>query len=498
MNVLLSKLKEVAISVSPMVVLVFILSFTIAPVPPLLLAQFAIGAVLIMFGLTLLLHGVDIGFLPLGSLMGKALLTSNKLSFAGIVSFILGFLITFAEPSVQVLSTQVSSVTDGFISSSLIRVFISLGAGMLLSLGITRIVKNFSMRVTISVVLGVLFLLTLFASLDMLAIAFDSVGSATGAVTVPFILAIALGASAMKRDSKAGEEGSFGLVGITALGAAFGILIINLFIDTGDDGGHITLPDTDGGSLFGSFLSEMPGVALSSLFALLPIIILFFIFQVFKFRMNAKPFRRMLIGFLYAYAGLFLFFIGVNAGFMSVGNIVGQGVAGFGNNALIIGIGSLLGMLIVLTEPAVYVFTHQIEDITNGAIKRRLVLIFLAVGVACSVGLSMLRIIVPGIMLWHYLLPGFAIAAALSFITPKLFVGIGFDSGAVAAGPMTATFVLAFSQGVSDGVEYSILMVDSFGVIAMVTMMPIIALQLLGVVYKIKSKKKGVQQNNVI
>jgi hypothetical protein len=155
-----------------------------------------------------------------------------------------------------------------------------------------------------------------------------------------------------------------------------------------------------------------------------------------------------------------------------------------------VGAGFILGMLIVLTEPAVYVFTHQIENITNGHIKRRTVLIFLAIGVAFSVGLSMLRIVIPGIMLWHYLLPGFGAAAVLMFITPKLFVGIGFDSGAVAAGPMTATFVLAFTQGISESVEHSNVLVDSFGVIAMVTMMPIIALQILGIIYKLKLRRK--------
>ena len=496
MNVLISKFKEVVISVAPMVIFVFILSFTIAPVPSMLLLRFMIGASFIMMGLTLLLHGVDIGFLPLGSLMGKALLTSNRISFVGIVSFTMGFFITFAEPSVQVLSTQVSSVTDGLISAMLIHVFIAIGAGIMISLGITRIVKNFSMRVTIGFALVALFVLTLFASSDMLAIAFDSVGSATGAVTVPVILAIALGASAMKKDSKAGAEGSFGLVGITALGAAFGVLIINLFVSTEDAAGSISMPDGYADSLFGPFIAEIPGVALDALLALLPIIIMLFVFQKLKFRMHSRAFRRMLIGFLYAYAGLFLFFIGVNAGFMSVGNVVGRGVVEFGSNAVIVGVGAVLGMLIVLTEPAVYVFTHQIEDITNGAIKRRLVLIFLAVGVAFSVGLSMLRIIVPGIMLWHYLLPGFTLAGISMFITPKLFVGIGFDSGAVAAGPMTATFVLAFSQGVSEAVEYSVVLVDSFGVIAMVTMMPMIALQVLGIIYKIKSRKSGVQKSD--
>jgi hypothetical protein len=176
---------------------------------------------------------------------------------------------------------------------------------------------------------------------------------------------------------------------------------------------------------------------------------------------------------------------------MGMGNIIGHGVASLENNVLLVGAGFILGMLIVLTEPAVYVFTHQIENITNGHIKRKTVLLFLAIGVAFSVGLTMLKIVVPGIMLWHYLLPGFAASAILMFFTPNLFVGIGFDSGAVAAGPMTATFVLAFTQGASIAVEHSNPLVDSFGVVAMVTMMPIIALQVLGVMYKLRLSRSG-------
>jgi hypothetical protein len=490
LNALLTKFKEVLVAVLPVVILVIILSLTVAPIPLVPLIRFIIGALLIMIGLSLLLHGVDLAFLPLGESMGSTLLQSNKLWFVIIVSFILGFLITFAEPSVQALSEQVSDATYGVLASTLVRAIIALGAGALLSIGMSRIVKNFSIRVVLCIVLGTAFLLTLFAP-DMLSIAFDAVGSATGAVTVPFILALALGAAAMKKDSISAEEDSFGLVGTTALGAVFGILILSLFVDSG--GGEAIAHEAVSAaqaSLIGPFFIEMPGVALDSFLTLLPIIVLFFIFQKFKFKMQKSALQRILFGFVYAFAGLFLFFVGVNAGFLEVGLMTGQGLAEFGSRPLIVGVGFILGMLIVLTEPAVHVFTHQIEDITNGHIKRKTVLVFLAIGVSFSVGLSMLRIVVPGIMLWHYLLPGFTIAAVLMFLTPKLFVGIGFDSGAVAAGPMTATFVLALTRGTAYHLEGADPLIDAFGVIAMVTMMPIIALQALGFIYKQKLKRK--------
>jgi hypothetical protein len=245
-------------------------------------------------------------------------------------------------------------------------------------------------------------------------------------------------------------------------------------------------------SLLGPFFSELPSVALESLIALLPMVAILMIFQKASFHLHKRPFARMLLGFVYTYIGLVIFLVGVNAGFMSVGNSIGQSLASFDNKTILIGLGFLLGMLIILSEPAVYILTEQIESVTSGYVKRKTVLATLSIGVAFAVGLSMLRIAIPEIQLWHYLVPGFFIALLLTFFVPKVFVGIAFDSGGVASGPMTATFVLAFAQGASDAIESSNILTDSFGVIAMVAMTPLIALQILGLVYKFKSRKKGV------
>ncbi|MCL2099246.1 MAG: DUF1538 domain-containing protein [Oscillospiraceae bacterium] len=496
MNALMMKFKDVFFAVFPVVVLVVILNFIVAPLETVLLIRFFIGALLLIAGLSFLLHGVDLTFLPLGDNMGDALLKSDKLGLVVIISFVLGFFVVFAEPSVQALAEQVAEAAGNIVSTVLIRIVVAAGAGVLMALGMMRILKNFSIRILMSIILAGALVLSFFAP-DMLAIAFDSVGAATGAITVPFILALAKGASAMNKDSKTAEEDSFGLVGTTALGAVFGVLILSLFISAGDTV-ESSAALTGSGSVFDPFFAEIPAVALDSMLTLLPIILMLLIFQKFKFKLHKRAFLKMLVGFLYAYTGLFLFFVGVNAGFLNVGKTIGGSLAEFGSDALIIIVGFVLGMLIVLTEPAVYVFTHQIEDITNGHIKRKTVLIFLAIGVSFSVGLSMLRIIVPGIMLWHYLLPGFAAAAVLMFITPKLFVGIGFDSGAVAAGPMTATFVLAFARGISDATEHADPLTDAFGIIAMVTIMPVIALQLLGFIYKLKlQKRRGEKKNDI-
>ena len=496
MYVLFNKVKEVLSAVFPVVILVTILNFTLVPLSGVLLLRFIIGALAIVIGLSILLFGIDIGVLPFGNHMGKSFLKSNKIWYVLIIGFLLGFFINIAEPDLQVLAAQVSSVMGGYIPMITILIAVSVGTGVMLSLGILRIVKNIPLHKMFFVIYGIILILAFFSSSDMMAIGFDASGATTGALTVPLVLALSVGVAAMKKNSKASEEDSFGLVGIMSTGAILGVLIMNLFVRTDNVTGVLEMHNVDADSLFGPFLAEIPSIALESLVALLPMILMLVIFQKISFRVKPRPFGKMLLGFLYTYIGLVIFLVGVNAGFMDVGKIIGQTLAAFDNKAILVGFGFVLGMVVILAEPAVHILTGQIESVTNGYIKKKTVLVSLSIGVAVAVGLAMLRIVVPGIQLWHYLLPGFAISIALMFFVPRLFVGIAFDSGGVASGPMTATFVLAFAQGASDAIEHSNILVDSFGVIAMVAMTPLIALQVLGLIYKLKSKKSEVGENN--
>ena len=496
MRVLLDKVKEVLSAVSPIVIIVIILNFTLAPIPNILLFQFILGAIFIVLGLSILLFGIEIGVLPFGNHMGRSFLKSNQMWYVVFVGFLLGFFVNVAEPDLQVLATQVSSVMGGFIPASAILIAVSIGTGVMLSLGIVRIVKSIPLHIMLLVTYGIIFLLAIFSSSDMFAIGFDASGATTGALTVPLVLALSVGVASMKKNTKSSEEDSFGLVGIMSTGAILGVLILNLFVKTDNVVGVLELHHADSGSLLGPFLAEIPPVAVDSFIALLPLVLLLLIFQKIKFNLNSQAFSKILIGFLYTYIGLVIFLVGAHAGFMNVGNLIGHQLAAYDNKAILIISGFVLGMVVILTEPAVYILTEQIENVTNGYIKRKTVLLTLSIGVAFAVGLSMLRIAVPAIELWHYLVPGFAISLALMFFVPKLFVGIAFDSGGVASGPMTATFVLAFAQGASDAIEHSNILLDSFGVIAMVAMTPLIALQVLGVIYKLKSQKSEGGKNN--
>lgn len=494
MEVFIDKLKEVLQSVLPITILVIILHFTIAPLPGIEFSRFLFGALLIIMGLAVFLFGVDIGITSIGNYLGKEIARSNSLKFVLVMGLILGFFISIAEPDLIILANQVSEVTDGAIPSTVLLVVVSVGIAFMMTIGLFRIVYRFPLRNIFFVIYTLIFLLTIFSSNDLFAIAFDASGSTTGALTVPFMLALATGVASLNHDSKSAEIDSFGLVGVASSGAILSVLILGLF--TGDSGITGTLSVDVGAytSWVVPFTDTLPHMALETVLSIAPILIIFVCYNLFvaKRKMQTAEFKRAMLGLLYLYVGLVLFLTGVNAGFLNVGRQLGMTIAGMDSKWPVLFIGLLLGLVVILAEPAVYVLTHQIEDVTNGSVKRSVVLAFLSVGVGLAVLLSVVRVLVPEILLWHYLVPGYIIALVLAFRVPNLFVGMAFDAGGVASGPMTATFILAFIQGVADITPHSNVLLDGFGMIAMVAMMPILSLQLLGAIYQQRSKKEGI------
>ncbi len=491
MRILLHKFKDSAFSVIPIVILVLILNFTISPIETEQLIRFLIGALFIILGLSIFLMGVDLGIDEIGQHMGDAIAKSNKLIVVIVAGLLLGFFISVAEPDLHILAGQIDKVTAGAVSKWGIVIIVSLGIAVLLSAGLLRIVYNFGLHKMLTILYGIIFVIALFASPEFISISFDASGATTGALTVPFVLALAVGVSGLKRDSRESEKDSFGLVAIVSTGPIISVMIMSIIIGTEDITGSIELEARDMGSIFHPFIYKMPVIAYEIFFALMPILIVFLIFRKRVFKLGRHQTKDILIGILYSFVGLVLLLTGVNAGFMEVGTIVGFQIAALENDFLLIGTGFLLGLLTILAEPAVYVLTDQIESVTSGYVKRRTVMGALAIGVGTSVALSMIRILVPDLDLWHYLLPGYIIAVVLTYIVPKLFVGIAFDSGGVASGPMTATFVLAFAQGAAQGIPGADVILDGFGIIAMVALTPLITLQILGLVYKVKTRKGG-------
>lgn len=492
MNVIISKVKEVFFSVIPITALVVLLNITITPIDTLVMFKFLIGSLLVIAGLTVFLLGVDIGITPLGDLTGTSIAKTNKLWVILIAGVILGFFISIAEPGLMVLSNQVDLVTSGQISGTSILIIVSIGLAIMLAIGFMRVIFNIPLYRMLIALYVIIFGLTLFASREFLAIAFDASGSTTGILAVPFILSLSVGMSKLKKDSKAAEKDSFGLIAIASTGAILSVLILDLFSTTDEFSPGLNSEALGSSSVIRSFVSMVPEYLKESILAILPLIVILLVLQVVLFKLKKRELRKLLTGFVFAFIGLLIFLVGVNGGFMDVGTSVGNDLALLDNKAYIMIIGFVLGVTTILAEPAVYVLTHQIEDVTSGYVKRKAVLTALSIGIGIAVSLSVLRILVAEIQLWHYLLPGYIICLSMIFFTPKLFVGIAFDAGGVATGPMTATFILAFIQGAANASESADLLVDGFGMIAMVAMTPIITLEALGMIYAVKSKREGV------
>jgi hypothetical protein len=493
LNLFQEKLRDVFLAVLPVTLLVLLLHLTLTPVGGLLLASFLVGSVLIILGLTLFLVGVDLGVSPLGALIGPLITRRHKLWIVVASGLVLGFFISYAEPGLMILSTQIEGLSGGALGANTILITVSIGIAVMMVVGFLRILFNIPLFILLNVSYLFVLALSLLVTPEFLAIAFDTSGATTGVLAVPFILALSLGFTSRKKNQRASEKDSFGLVAITSVGAILSVLLLDVltpaqsFVPPAATTPNVPI------SFAAHILGQFGGAIRDSLVAFIPLLVIFLVVNLISRDISFTKRRRMFLGFLYAFAGLSLFFAGSHAGFMDLGAYLGSTLTGFDSSAWLIGIGFVLGIVTILAEPAVYVLTHQIEEVTAGYVKRWSVLVALSLGVGIAVALSMLRIVTPAIQLWHYLLPGYILASALSFFVPKLFVGIAFDAGGVATGPMTATFILALTNGAANAHETANVLIDGFGMIAMVALMPIITLELLGLMFRVKTRRKEVK-----
>lgn len=496
MNLIVDKLKEMTFTVLPIALIVFLTNFIFVQLEVNVLIRFAIGTVLVIIGLTIFLIGVDIGITPFGSHIGIALAKKNKLWIVIIAGLILGFFISIAEPGLLVLGAQVSNVTSGVVSATSIFIVVSIGLAFMISVGFLRVFYNIPLRNILMIMYSIIFVLALFSSEEFLGISFDASGATTGVLAVPFILSLSTGISMLKKDSIAGETDSFGLVALASSGAIIGVMLLDMFTPVNQFADNLSIEVQESNSIIGPFLEILPGQIREAFISLLPLLIIYIFMQWLMFKLDKRENRKILTGFGFAFVGLVIFLLGVNAGFMQVGTLIGEGMAMMDNKIWIVLLAFVIGVVTILAEPAVYVLTKQIEEVTSGYVKKKAVSIALAAGVGLAISLSILRVIIPELKLWHILLPGYILALGLMYFTPKLFIGIAFDAGGVATGPMTATFILAFVQGSANITESANLLIEGFGMISIVAMTPIIALQILGIVFKMKTKQlKGVLEN---
>ena len=482
------KFVETLKAVFPIIAIVLLLCFTIAPISPSIVMAFLIGGVLLIVGMLLFSIGVDLSMTPMGERVGTTMTKSKKLSIVILVGFIMGFVITLSEPDLQVLAGQVPSV-----SNMTLILAVAVGVGIFLVAAVLRMLFSKPLSYMLLIFYPVVFILTFFVSKDFLAIAFDSGGVTTGPMTVPFIMALGIGFSAVRSDKYA-ETDSFGLVSLCSIGPVLAVLLLGIiYHPQGGSYSETVIPDAETSvALWKLFESGIPHYMKEIGGSLLPIILFFTFFQVVSLKLKKKTLIKILVGILYTYIGLVLFLTGVNVGFMPVGNYLGQVIAGLPYRWVIIPIGMLIGYFIVKAEPAVYVLMEQVEELTSGAIPGKAMGYSLSLGVAFSLGLAMIRVLTGISILW-FLVPGYALALILTLFVPKIFTAIAFDSGGVASGPMTATFLLPFAQGACEAVGGNVV-TDAFGVVAMVAMTPLITIQILGVVYQYQERKKDKEE----
>ena len=491
MNILWIKIKESLISVLPIVAFVMLLKFTITPIPGGTLALFLSGTLMLILGMGLFMLGTDISLLPMGELMGAQLIKLKSKWILILVVFSLGVAITVAEPDLQVLANQVPTVPNPVLVT-----FISIGVGILLVTAVIRILHQINFSFIMIIIYAAVFILASFSPNDYVSVAFDSGGVTTGPIVVPFILALGVGLSSVL-GGKISHDDSFGLMALCLIGPIAAVLIIGMFYDSSsaDYGMNMIAEVSNGRELLFLYKKGFPLYFKDVAIALSPIVIFFMIFQFASLKLSKQQLIKIGIGILYTYIGLVLFLTGVNVGFMPAGNYIGEAIGNLPYSWILIPLGAIMGSLVVIAEPTVHILNNQVEEITGGAISKRVMMVSLSIGVGASLGLSMIRVIY-GISIWYVLLPGYGLALLLTFFVPKIFSAIAFDSGTVASGPMSATFLLPFTMGACDALGGNIL-TDAFGVVALVTMTPLITVQVMGIIYKIKLRETEEEEEEV-
>ncbi len=482
---LTEKFREAVASVLPITLIVTIVCFSFVPVTTDLMLSFLIGSVLLIVGMALFTLGSEVSMTQIGTHMGAKLTKSRKLWLILTVSFLLGVAITVAEPDLQVLATNVPNI-----DTTVLIITVSVGVGIFLLLSMLRILLVIPLRWMLLGFYALIFILAALVDKDFLAVAFDSGGVTTGPMTVPFIMALGVGVSSIRSDSHA-QTDSFGLVALCSIGPILAVMLLGFIYRGSADGTAAMVLSNyqDTVELGHNYISSLPAYLKEVVIALLPIVAFFLVFQAVSLRLRRLPFMRILVGLVWTCVGLVLFLTGVNVGFSSLGYILGERLAAPGLRYWLIPLSMLMGWFIINAEPAVHVLNKQVEELSAGAISAKAMGISLSIAVSSAMGLSMVRVLTGISILW-FIVPGYVLALAMAFFVPQTFTAIAFDSGGVASGPLTATFMLPFAMGACTAMCGNI-MTDAFGIVAMVAMMPLITVQAMGVVYVIKSRRQA-------
>jgi hypothetical protein len=485
-KILKEKIMEAFSSVLPITAIVLIIGVVLA-MPAGTILEFMAGAALLIIGMGFFTLGADMAMIPMGEGIGIQLTRSSNIVIALAVSFIMGLIITIAEPDLQVLARQVPSIPPITLIFT-----VAVGVGLFLVIAVLRTFLKIPLSVLLIIFYLIVFGISYFTPDTFIPVAFDSGGVTTGPMTVPFILALGVGVASIRSDRNS-QDDSFGLVSLCSVGPIMAVLLLGSFYNPQGAvvESHVVPHIETSRDVVESFALQLPHYTQEVFSAMGAIVIFFAIFQIISRRYKKHQLGRIGIGFIYTFIGLVVFLTGVNVGFIPVGQLLGSEIAATPFKWVLVPLGMVIGYFIVSAEPAVHVLNKQVEDISSGAITQKVMNQGLAIGMSIALGITMVRIIT-GIHLMWFLIPGYTFALILTFFVPKIFTGIAFDSGGVCSGPMTSTFLLPLAMGATEGVGGN-LMTDAFGIVAMVAMTPLIIIQILGLVYvrKMKAKPAG-------
>lgn len=478
------KIMESLSSVLPVAAIVLALSIFVVPLDTGNVMIFLVSTVMLIIGMGMFQLGAEVAMTPLGEGIGGRLSETKNIALIIIIALCMGVLITIAEPDLQVLSNQVPSIPN----STLVWT-VAVGVGIFLAVAVLRIILKIDLSKLLIILYAGVLILSFFVPDNFLAVAFDSGGVTTGPMTVPFIIAMGVGLSSMRGDKDASSD-SFGLVALSSIGPILAVMLLGCFYAPKEATQFSTGIETveTMQDVMRAFVVELPSYAKEVLISLLPIVGVFIVFQLFSRKYQKRQKLRIAIGFVYTYIGLVLFLCGVNVGFAPVGTMLGSEMAAASRKWLLIPIGMIIGYFIVKAEPAIEVLNRQVQTVTSGTISEKAMNKCLSIGVAVSIGLSVLRILT-GLPIQWIIIPGYIIALVMSRFVPKIFVGIAFDSGGVASGPMTSTFLLPLCIGACEAIGGN-MMTDAFGVVALVALTPLIAIQIMGLQYRFKTNKQ--------
>ena len=488
-KILKEKIREAFFSVLPITIIVLVISVVLTPMPSGTILMFLAGAALLIIGMGFFMLGADMAMMPMGEGVGVELTKSSKLLLVIPATLIVGFIISVAEPDLQVLGRQTPSIPAWILVST-----VSVGVGLFLLIAVLRIL----FRIPFSFLLVIFYIITFAIAFlapasikPFVPVAFDSGGVTTGPITVPFILALGVGAASVRGD-KHSQDDSFGLVALCSVGPIIAVLLLGIFYHDGSTAVETFMVPEAATSrdVARHFVLQLPVYLKEVSLALGAIIVCFIFLQLFTRRYRRHQLGRIAVGFVYTTIGLVLFLTGVNVGFFPEGRLLGYMLASSEFKMVLIPLGALVGYFIVAAEPAVHVLNKQVEEISSGAITQKMMMRGLSIGMAIALVITMFRILYR-VPIMYILVPGYVFALSLTFFVPKIFTGIAFDSGGVCSGPMTSTFLLPLAMGICEGTGGD-LMIDAFGIVAMVAMTPLIVIQLMGLIFSIKQREAAV------